>query len=208
MGQIPHVVGGDGAGPEVATGLHVMVLLLLLTACDRGFVDSARKSGAPVAEAQAHPTTVHQPLTLGVVDTPVQDANGTPIGVACVTCHGPDATTAWASGEGEPFHTGVKLEHGSLACNSCHDTDRTRLHLADGAPVAFADTIQLCAQCHGAKYDSYTHGAHGGMNGYWDTRRGPRLKNHCVDCHAPHAPAYGQVTPVFPPADRNPLEEH
>lgn len=186
---------------------EMLLLLLSLVACDTGFTDGSRALGAPVDDIGRYPTAVHQPNTLGVADTPLLDANGEPIGVACVTCHGPDTATAWAAREGEAFHTGVEIVHGKLGCNSCHDADRTVLHLADGALVEFADTIQLCAQCHGPQYRDYTHGSHGGMNGYWDTRRGPRLKNHCVDCHAPHAPAYGRVLPVFPPAERRPLEE-
>lgn len=182
-----------------------MIAFLLLVACDTGFADPSREFGPPVPDGPRHPTTIHAPSTLGVVDTPLTDANGTPVGVACATCHGPDPETAWASRDGAPFHTGVALAHGALTCDSCHDADRTALHLADGTSVALPDAIELCAQCHGPQYRDYTHGSHGGLNGYWDTRRGPRTKNHCVDCHGPHAPAYAGVLPVFPPADRRPL---
>ncbi|MDP2304704.1 MAG: hypothetical protein Q8P18_01585 [Pseudomonadota bacterium] len=183
-----------------------MNALLLLLACDTGFADPSRAFGPPVPDGPRHATTIHAPTTLGVVDTPLTDANGTPIGVACATCHGPDPESSWAAREGAPFHTGVKLAHGPIVCDSCHAADRTALHLADGTLVPLADTIELCAQCHGPQYRDYTHGSHGGMNGYWDTRRGPRTKNHCADCHAPHAPAYAAVLPVFPPHDRRPLE--
>ena len=185
-----------------------MLPLLLLVACASEFTDPTRALGPPVATDVTHPTTVHAPLTMGVVDTPVEDANGTPVGVACVTCHSADAGTAWAAREGGPFHTGVSLEHGALSCDSCHDAERTGLKLADGKKREFADAMDLCAQCHGAKADAYAHGAHGGGSGHWDSRRGPKLKNHCIDCHAPHAPAYARVSPVFPPADRRPLEDH
>lgn len=183
-----------------------MMLLLLPLACDTGFADPTRELGEPVADGPAHPTEIHRPSTLGVVDTPLVDVNGAPVGVACVTCHGPDPETAWAATPGEPFHTGVEVVHGTLACDACHDpADRSRLRLADGTALAFADTLELCAQCHGPQTRDYRHGAHGGMTGYWDPRRGPRERNHCVDCHAPHAPAYGRFAPTFPPADRRPL---
>jgi hypothetical protein len=43
---------------------------------------------------------------------------------------------------------------------------------------------------------------HGGMRGHWDLSRGPRERNHCVACHDPHAPAFGQFEPVPGPRDR------
>lgn len=180
--------------------------VLLLFGCTQGFADPTRELGEAVPANARHSTTVNQPSTLGVVDTPVKDVHGTSVGVACVTCHGPDATTAWAALPGEAFHTGVNLKHGSIACASCHDpVDRTKLRLADGTSLEFADAMSLCAQCHGPQFRDYSHGSHGGMTGYWDTRRGPRERNHCVDCHAPHTPQYAKVMPVFPPADRRPL---
>jgi formate-dependent nitrite reductase cytochrome c552 subunit len=183
-----------------------MLALLAFAACSPDFTDPSRARGDVVTATDRYATEIHRPTTLGVVDTPVLDANGTPVGVACVTCHGPDPETAWAAREGGAFHTGVELDHGAVTCDSCHDPDdRTRLHLADGTPVELADAMTLCAQCHGPQTRDYTRGSHGGMTGFWDTRRGPRERNNCVDCHAPHAPAYAQVLPVFPPADRRPL---
>ncbi len=64
------------------------------------------------------------------------------------------------------------------------------------------EALELCSQCHGPQRTSYDHNAHGGLNGYWDLSRGPRIKNHCVDCHDPHLPAIQQVVPVLPPIDR------
>ena len=182
------------------------MLLLILLACDHGFSDPSRELGEVVSEGVRFPTEVHRPRTLGVVDTPLVDVHGTPIGVACETCHGPDAESAWVTRPGEPFHTGVSLVHGPITRASCHDPDdRSQLRLADGTGLALEDAMILCAQCHGPQFRDYSHGAHGGMSGWWDTRRGPRVRNHCVDCHAPHAPAYASVLPAPPPADRQPL---
>lgn len=188
--------------PRVPARLGAMVGLVLV-ACGGDFRDSSREVGPEVVEGGRHPTEVHLPTTLGVLDTPVQDVHGTPVGVACATCHGPTAAGSWAARPGEAFHTGVSLTHGGLACDACHDPeDRSRLRLADGTSVEFAATIRLCAQCHGPKFTTWEHGAHGGMNGYWDTRRGPRLRNHCVDCHAPHNPQIPPVTPLPRAQDR------
>lgn len=177
--------------------------LLLLVACDRGFDDPERAFAPPVEGPATYATTIVAPTTLGVVDTSRTDVHGTPIGVSCATCHGPDPSQAWAATPGEPFHTGVVLHHGNNTCDHCHDpADRTRLRLADGTAIEFGGAIQLCAQCHGKQYTNYQHGAHGGMNGYWDLRQGPRTRNHCVVCHAPHDPAIPVVSPVLPPHDR------
>jgi hypothetical protein len=183
-------------------------MTLLLLACDTGFADPSRELGEPVPDGPRHPTEITRPATLGVVDTPRVDVHGTPVGVACVTCHGPDPETSWAAREGEAFHTGVVLAHGAITCDSCHDPeDRTRLRLADGTRVELGDAMTLCAQCHGPQTRDYRRGSHGGMTGYWDTRRGPRDRNDCTVCHAPHTPAYAPVLPVFPPKDRRPLDD-
>jgi len=101
------------------------------------------------------------------------------------------------------FHAGVALAHGDLTCAACHaPDDRTQLRLADDQRLAFSDVQQLCRQCHGPQYRDYTHGAHGGMRGYWDLSRGPRARNACITCHGAHQPAYPLVQPEPPPRDR------
>ena len=179
-------------------------LLATLCACAVDFPDG-RAFGPEVEEpAVRYPVDIHTPSTLGVVDTTRTDIHGAPIGVSCTTCHGPNPQTAWVAGEGDPatFHEGVSLEHGNLSCDSCHDADRTKLHLADGQTFELGDVRTLCAQCHGVQHRDYVRGSHGGMTGFWDLRRGPRSRNICVDCHAPHAPAYPTYLPVHPPKDR------
>ena len=163
----------------------------------------------PGADATAHAVSIHVPDGLGRLRATLPSATpggsaGREVVLACKTCHGGAASIASRAGTGaDRFHANVELVHGTLECLACHDSrDRDRLHLADGRGVAFDDVITLCAQCHGPQYRDYTHGSHGGMNGYWDLRRGPRTRNGCVDCHAPHTPAYRAVVPVFPPRDR------
>ena len=74
--------------------------------------------------------------------------------------------------------------------------------LADGQAVPYTEVMTLCGQCHGPQTRDYAHGAHGGMNGYWDLRKGGRTRNTCINCHDPHAPAFPLVMPVLPPRDR------
>lgn len=133
------------------------------------------------------------------------DAKGRSVGVACATCHDPNQSGALAMGQEVPaeFHGGIELAHGTLRCQSCHDPeDRTRLRLADGDTLAMRDVVQLCGQCHGPKYRDFQKGSHGGGRGYWDRSKGPWIRNSCVACHQPHAPAYPTVRPAPPPNDR------
>ncbi len=161
---------------------------------------------APAGSAAAAPAGVVRiptPAAPPHVDTGQRDAAGQPITVACSTCHSvrtPDRTRR----SGVPlrdFHQGLRVAHGELSCLSCHDADDyDRLRLADGSPLPFPQVMDLCGQCHGPQRRDYDHGAHGGMRGAWDLRRGDRQRNHCVDCHDPHAPAFPRVRPVFAPA--------
>lgn len=180
----------------------MLSLLLILIGCDAGFADPSREFAPAVVPSGPHATITRAPTHLGVVDTPLRDVHGAPIGVACETCHGPSPAEAWTATPGEPFHTGVELAHGKLTCDYCHTEDRLGFRLADGSRLERPESMMLCAQCHGVQVRDYNHGSHGGMSGYWDTQQGPRVRNHCVACHAPHSPAYERVMPVHPPKDR------
>lgn len=189
--------------------MHPLILTLALFACGAepgaDFADPSRAWAEPAPEGAFH-TEIHQPSSLGALDTHLVDVRGGAIGVACATCHGPGAdgeVLASLPGEPEELHAGVRLEHGALSCNSCHDPgDRSLLRLADGATLEMDQAMTLCAQCHGVQTRDYRRGSHGGMSGYWDLSRGPRLRNHCLDCHGAHDPAYGQVQPAPGPRDR------
>jgi hypothetical protein len=187
------------------------VALLCLVGCDYSqYADPSRRLAAPPASDRVFPTVVHEPTSFGVLDAPLvlNAERDIPAGTACETCHDEKPDPSWDPERDELFHTNVETTHGNLSCNQCHDQDRRVLHLADGSPVPFLEVIRLCGQCHGTQYRDFTHGAHGGMNGYWDTRQGARLRNNCVDCHTPHAPAFGTRLPVFPPRDRYLLGAH
>ncbi len=107
------------------------------------------------------------------------------------------------------FHAGLTMRHGTLRCSQCHAApegggtfDYDALHLSDGAKVDVDDAMTLCAQCHGPQTRDYEHGSHGGMQGHWDLRYGPRERNQCIHCHDPHAPAYVGMVPAAGPRDR------
>lgn len=179
-------------------------LALLLLGCGGGFDDPSREFADPPT-AGDHGVTIHQPPGLGVLDTDRRDINGAPIGIACATCHGDGADTdavVASLGNPEAMHESVDLVHGELTCGSCHDDQRHLLRLANATTLPMTDAMTLCAQCHGPQKRDYDGGSHGGMAGYWDLSRGPRTRNHCLDCHDAHAPAYVGGAPVHPPRDR------
>lgn len=149
-----------------------------------------------------HPVIIRTPAGKPMVDSGKTDAKGNPVMVSCATCHDTRdpkfGTNDAAMLDG--FHKGMKYAHGAQSCLSCHNAeDYNMLKSADGRPVDFSHSMQLCAQCHGPQYRDYRNGSHGGMTGHWDLKKGPRERMHCTNCHDPHMPAYPKVMPVFPP---------
>ncbi len=183
----------------------LLLACLVLTACG---TDVERPNSAPVGEA-VYPVVTHVPDRLHGLQTTTEDSLGNPVSVACATCHeGRETRDVRGPDELEEFHTGMTLEHGTLACASCHNPDdKSSLRLADGTSVRMPDAMTLCAQCHGPQSRDYDRGSHGGMSGHWDLSRGPRERNNCVDCHDPHAPEFPQYLPMPAPNDRF-LEPH
>lgn len=173
----------------------------LLSSCGGGFADPTWEFGEPLPDGPDHAITIHEPAGLGVLDTDRTDIHGAPIGIACGTCHGPDGLVDDQDNP-EDMHGDLVLRHGDGTCDSCHAADRTRLKLADGRLLEMDQAMDLCAQCHGPQKRDYDHGSHGGMTGYWDLQAGPRSRNHCLDCHGAHDPAYRGGLAVHPPRDR------
>jgi len=141
-----------------------------------------------------------QPMIL----TDAVDFHGNPVSVTCSTCHSTREgnlgnKTAW---DLDQFHQGLNYRHGNLTCLSCHHEDNyDQLRFSDGRAIEYSEVMQLCAQCHGPQFRDYQAGSHGGMSGYWDLNKGERVRNACVVCHDPHAPAYPLLQPVFKPKD-------
>jgi formate-dependent nitrite reductase cytochrome c552 subunit len=191
-----------------ARGVRMGLLLavaLAVAVCSCGCGPDQPQPMQPPPAAPTGVVTIHIPERLTSVVTEQLDGMGRPLRVACVTCHSQrqPAALPTSTAELDEFHGGLELAHGGLACASCHVLgDQTELHTADGKRLPMRDAIQLCAQCHGTQYRDYQHGAHGGMNGYWDLSRGDRVRNHCIDCHDPHLPAFQPSRPVLPPRDR------
>lgn len=179
---------------------------LVLHACGTPDDPIARNVAAPPSgDTNLYPETLFLPAGLGTFATGKTLADGTAETVPCMTCHAALPTTPAGRGSSDErlFHREITLVHGNLECLSCHDSDnRNALRLASGKTIQYSETITLCAQCHGLQHRDFTHGAHGGMNGYWDRTKGERIKNGCVVCHNPHSPKIQPVLPVLVPNDR------
>lgn len=150
-------------------------------------------------------TTIRRPTGPPTIALPQTDLQGRAGSVACSTCHSvrPPNPANRVPADLDQFHQNMSLAHGELACYACHNPDDAdTLRLADATPVEYADVMSLCSQCHGPQARDYQHGAHGGMNGYWDLSRGPRTRNNCIDCHDPHVPKFPTMLPTFKPRDR------
>ncbi|WP_442510958.1 hypothetical protein SH528x_002609 [Novipirellula sp. SH528] len=172
-----------------------------------GAVASKNSAGLFVA-------TIRRPDGPPRIDSGVMDPQGRSGTVACSTCHSvrePNFANR-SPADLDQFHQGMSFAHGSTTCYSCHNSgDADTLRLADSTTVEYVDVMTLCAQCHGSQWRDYQHGAHGGMNGYWDLTRGPQTRNNCIDCHDPHVPAFPKMKPTFKPRDRflsPPADEH
>ncbi|WP_153555538.1 hypothetical protein [Roseimaritima sediminicola] len=142
-----------------------------------------------------------------------RDPQGRSPEAACSTCHSirdPNFGNTTPATLDE-FHQGLSVAHGNLACYACHNPqDADTLRLADGTAVAYQDVMTMCSQCHSQQAESFAHGAHGGMTGHWDLRRGPQMKINCIDCHDPHSPVYPKMVVGFKPKDRFnvPADDH
>lgn len=174
------------------------------------FVSAEETATASESETsgERHEVHIHRPSAPLAIDVALQDGTNRTATVACATCHElrePDPTRRVAS-DLEHFHRDLPFEHGGLTCVSCHERPSyASFRLADGTSVPPEDVMDLCRQCHGTQARAYDHGAHGGMSGYWDLSRGPRVRNNCIDCHDPHAPAFPRMRPTFKPKDRRPV---
>ncbi len=171
--------------------------------------DVPRRFAAPPGAASA-PVEVRVPARLTSIQTGDLDALGRPVRVACATCHSlkRDATVPEKTTDLGEVHAGLSFDHGDVPCASCHAAragEQPWLHLADGRLLPTSEAKQLCAQCHGPQARDWAAGAHGGMDGHWDLSRGGRTRNHCVDCHDPHVPAFQAVMPAARARDRMPL---
>ncbi len=171
--------------------------------------DSQRQKQPQFASQTLHPTNINLPTGPPSVLIGNHPETNAPITASCTTCHAtrePNLTNT--AKELDKFHQNLKFNHADLSCYSCHNENNYEtLKLADNTAIKYPKVMDLCAQCHNPQATAFKHGAHGGMNGFWDRSRGPQSKNACIDCHDPHAPQFPTLKPMFKPIDRF-LDKH
>jgi hypothetical protein len=184
--------------------LVVASLALMSCADDRPYVFQSAPG------EKSFPVEVAEAENLTSIESDVDSPSGVQARVLCETCHSfvDIGTPAKRPQDLVMFHQGLTFTHGQLACASCHESGKPLLlHLATGEELPMERAMSICSQCHGPQRRSFDHGTHGGMNGYWDLSRGPRLRNQCVQCHDPHSPQIPKVEPALPPRDRGKLPQ-
>jgi hypothetical protein len=116
----------------------------------------------------------------------------------CGECHLKDVAAPLPP---SPSPHQVTLHHGMNDwCFNCHDVmDRERLVLQDTTTVSYGQVPVLCAQCHGTTYRDWQKGMHGKSMNSWDEKGTVQRRLLCTECHNPHGPAYGRLTPLPAP---------
>lgn len=192
--------------PKIAT--IALLAALLLTACGQdGHSNKERwartKDPAPTYK---YGENIHSLGEFPGLTTARKDINGKPQRIRCSTCHRliPAQGDNAKAKAPKDFHLGIKLAHGKVnTCRTCHAAPGFEtFRLSSGKTLPYAQVMELCGQCHSGQLSDYKKGMHGGMAGHWDLNKGPRDRNHCVDCHDPHRPAIPQVRPAPRPRYR------
>lgn len=158
---------------------------------------ASRQGGvsAPAAAVIDRESLLVGPRRAAMADPPHIAIDGVPQN--CNGCHQIFHSNSPA-GAALNYHREIRLQHGlNNRCMNCHDSqNREQLTLRDGATVSFAETQQLCAQCHGTVYRDWERGTHGKTLGSWITHSDAQRRLSCTECHNPHAPKYEPYKPL------------
>lgn len=190
---------------------------LLIRPADAAETSSGQSPSSPAASPLPPvtlPTVAHSPVQQPAVGapgdthldkTPPRSTKGLDLVKAgwsynCMECH--KLFPARWHYDDRPFneHKNIQLDHGNNRfCLNCHHpTNRNAFVDYDGAEIAEADVVKLCAKCHGTIYRDWQAGVHGRANGYWDAQAGPKTKLRCIQCHDPHSPKFKEMKPLPP----------
>ena len=184
----------------------VLLPTLLLTACGQGGHGKKERwtQTKDPAPTYKYGERIHSLGEFPGVTTDRKDINGRPERIRCNTCHRLIPAKDDSGKAPKDFHKGLKLAHGEeMTCRTCHMPPAFEtFRLSNGKALPYAQVMKLCGQCHSGQLADYHKGIHGGMAGHWDLNKGPRDRNHCVDCHDPHRPAIPQVRPAPRPRYR------
>lgn len=186
--------GGGRAAPGAALALCMTLAALTAIAAPLQAQDHAAPP-APGAGGHGRPGGGREAELIPVPAPPFSDGI-----FPCSDCHaqGEEVDTKRIPDD-QRYHSEIAFEHAPETrwCFDCHDAkDRDRLHLADGRPVEFTRSYELCGQCHGPKLRDWKAGDHGKRTGSWSGKKDYLL---CVHCHNPHSPRFKPLKPMPPP---------
>lgn len=206
----------------IAGSLTAWLLMSISSANDAKSLSTAspatnQLSALPALPVVAKPPAQQPPIGLAsdthLDKTPPRATKGLDLVKAgwaynCMECH-KLLTARWHYDRPMAEHRDLVLEHGNNRfCLNCHHaTNRNAFVDYDGAEIAQADVVQLCAKCHGPIYRDWEAGVHGRSNGYWKPDAGPKTKLRCIQCHDPHRPKF-QPMPPLPPLRYPPRAAH
>ena len=115
----------------------------------------------------------------------------------CSECH--DLLPPRRAAERTPTqHIEITLRHGiNNRCLNCHHpTERDAFVDALGQVIPWDQPPRLCAKCHGTTYRDWQEGTHGRTMYSWVTDAPEQYRLRCSECHDPHAPAFGPMSPL------------
>jgi hypothetical protein len=117
----------------------------------------------------------------------------------CMECHRLFAAK-WHYDRPMAEHRNITLAHGdNRFCLNCHHPVNRNVFVDyDGAEIAQANVVTLCAKCHGTIYRDWQAGVHGRSNGFWNAALGTKTKLRCIQCHDPHQPKFQPLAPLAP----------
>lgn len=201
------------AGAVALAGGIGLVALLLVHAQGVPIAPPAATNALPRMPVVPRPPAQQPPVGLAadahLDKTPPRETKGLDLvklgwTYNCMECH-KLFPAKWHYDRPMNEHKDLKLDHGNNRfCLNCHHPkNRNAFVDYDGAEIAQADVVQLCAKCHGPTYRDWQAGVHGRQNGHWDAKKGDKTKLRCIQCHDPHAPNFQAMKPqpalVYPP---------
>lgn len=201
---------GYPAGGLVVAGSVGLLALLLVHGQGVPVAPAAATDSVPKLPAVPRPPAQQPPVGLATDShldkTPPRQTKGLDLvklgwTYNCMECH-KLFPAKWHYDRPMNEHKDLKLDHGNNRfCLNCHHPkNRNAFVDYDGAEIAQADVVQLCAKCHGPTYRDWQAGVHGRQNGHWDTKKGDKTKLRCIQCHDPHTPNFQAMKPLPAPA--------
>lgn len=193
-------MSADSKTSVALAGLTVLFLGLAIAFWRDSWGQPRQPAPVPLVDPQFTNT---EPVRLSAAE--LIRTGGDTSGLACNACHDEkkpvkvhlDADSNVILPE---EHKDLVMRHGrnnrNEHCFNCHDsTNLELLQTRDGRKLKVEESTKLCASCHGPTYRDWEAGIHGRLSGHWDRKKGAVVRQDCVSCHDPHAPAFPSMKP-------------